>query len=99
LQEGKTEEGEFEKHFRAKAKKNEQRNAKRKGDKTKPPLFPPAPPSMKLKETVIQGWCEDTSPEHFVEGGCAVCGQLTPVHQLSDLSTGYEIYSTGMGWD
>jgi len=54
---------------------------------------------MKLKETVIQGWCEDTSPEHFVEGGCAVCGQLTPVHQLSDLSTGYEIYSTGMGWD
>jgi hypothetical protein len=72
-------------------KKKEQRKARRKGDKTKPPLFPPAPPSRKLKETVIQGWCEDTLLERFVEGGCVVCGQLTPVHQLSDLLTGYDL--------
>ena len=48
--------------------------------------FPPSPPPCDLKESVIQGWCRDSSPENFIEGGCAVCGQLTPMKYLSKLS-------------
>jgi hypothetical protein len=48
--------------------------------------FPPSPPSKALYETVVRGWCEDMSPEVFMEGDCAVCGQLTPLSQLSELS-------------
>ncbi|KIM77650.1 hypothetical protein PILCRDRAFT_76550, partial [Piloderma croceum F 1598] len=48
--------------------------------------FPPSPPSEILQETIARGWCKDTSPDAFMEGGCAVCGQLTAVSQLSELS-------------
>jgi hypothetical protein len=48
--------------------------------------FPPLPPSEILQETIARGWSEDTSPDVFMEGGCAVCGQLAPVNQLSRLS-------------
>lgn len=48
--------------------------------------FPPPPPPTKLKETIIRNWCEDTSPNRFMESGCAVCGQLNPVDLLSKLS-------------
>lgn len=44
--------------------------------------FPPPPPSAQLEETIIRGWCEDMSPTNFMEAGCDVCGQLTPVKQL-----------------
>ena len=70
-----------------KRKKAKQQREKRKNDNIRPPPFPPAPPSTNLKEAVIRGWCEDTSPKRFMEGGCAVCGQLVPVSQMSELST------------
>lgn len=50
------------------------------------PEFPPPPASNDLKETIIQEWCADNSPDSFVEGGCAVCGQLTLLSNLSKLS-------------
>lgn len=40
--------------------------------------FPPKPSSTTLGQQVISGFCKDSSPESLVEGGCAVCGQLTP---------------------
>jgi len=48
--------------------------------------FPPSPPSKPLRESIVRGWYEDTSPEVFMEGGCAVCGQLIPLSRLSKLS-------------
>jgi hypothetical protein len=48
--------------------------------------FPPPPPSTELKETIIRNWCKDTSPNRFMESGCALCSQLTPVGLLSKLS-------------
>jgi hypothetical protein len=50
------------------------------------PIFPPSPASNDLKETIIREWCADTSPVSFMEGGCAVCGQLTLLSNLSKVS-------------
>ena len=63
----------------------------KKKEKISPPLpiqhpFPPPPPSIELKETVVRNWCHDSLPENFTESGCAVCGQLVPVKQLKKLS-------------
>src|SRR6202453_1103620 len=49
--------------------------------------FPPSPPSLKLQHTIISNWCKDMSPEHFMESGCAVCGELMLLTQLQKLST------------
>ena len=68
-----------------KQKKAEQQKDKRKAVKEGPHKFPPPPPSTELKETVVRGWCNDTSPSVFAEGGCTICGQLTPVSQLKRL--------------
>jgi hypothetical protein len=79
-----------------------QKNAKQKRQKRLGShKFPPLPPSEILQETIARGWSEDTSPDVFMEGGCAVCGQLTPVNQLSQLSeSGCDLnilVSEGMG--
>ena len=68
-----------------KQKKAEHMKLKREADRLKLPDFPPPPPSNRLQETVAINWCEDTSPSRFMEGGCAVCGQLIPLTQLFDL--------------
>ena len=68
-----------------KQKKVQKQREKRMNERDKPD-FPPPPPSVQLKEKIIRNWCDDTSPERFAEGGCTVCGQLTPLHQLSELS-------------
>jgi hypothetical protein len=49
------------------------RKEKRATEQSKPPEFPPPPPSKDLQEVIAQSWCEDMSPENFMEGGCAVC--------------------------
>ena len=69
------------KQKRTNGQKKRRENKKSGGDK-----FPPPPPSIQLKETVISGWCDDASPVNFMEGGCAVCGQLTPLMKMSNLS-------------
>jgi hypothetical protein len=48
--------------------------------------IPPPVPSTQLQETIISNWCSETSPENFIEGGCAVCGQLVLIKYLSKLS-------------
>jgi len=34
----------------------------------------------------VSGFCADTSPEIFEEAGCAVCGKLTPICEMEELS-------------
>jgi hypothetical protein len=68
-----------------KKKKAENMKLKREAGHSKLPDFPPPPPSDQLQEIVALNWCEDTSPSKFMEGGCAVCGQLVPLVQLSGL--------------
>ena len=47
-----------------------------------PSKFPPDPPSNALVESIIKGFCNDTAPENFIEGGCAVCGLLSPIKDM-----------------
>jgi hypothetical protein len=47
-----------------------------------PSKFPPDPPSDTLVETIIREFCNETAPKNFVEGGCAVCGQLSPLKSM-----------------
>ena len=47
-----------------------------------PSKFPPDPPSNSLVESIIRGFCHDISPQNFIEGGCAVCGRLTPLNNM-----------------
>ena len=53
-----------------------------------PSKFPPDPPSNTLVETIIEGFCTDTAPNKFIEGGCAVCGRLSCIHDMSLLKEG-----------
>ena len=48
--------------------------------------FPPLPPSTKLCQNIVSDFCADTSPDMFEEAGCAVCGKLTPVCKMEELS-------------
>lgn len=47
--------------------------------------FPPSPPSNKLVTQIINGWCFDSQWDNLQEAGCAVCGTLTSVDQLTPL--------------
>ena len=51
----------------------------------KPSYFPPPPLSNKLAEKIINGFCADTDPKILQETGCAVCGSLCRVSDLSPL--------------
>ena len=48
--------------------------------------FPSAPPSAKLCQNFVSEFCVDTSPDVFEEAGCAVCGKLTPICKMEELS-------------
>jgi len=48
--------------------------------------FPPSPPDAKLLQKVAHDFCKAISPGKFEEGGCAVCGRLTPFTQLINIS-------------
>src|ERR1700692_989282 len=63
-------------------KKSSQKNYETK----KNVKFPPNPPSTELCQNIISDFCADTSPEVFEEVGCAVCGKLTPVCEMEELS-------------
>ena len=49
--------------------------------------FPSSPPDAKLLQKVACDCCNATSPAKFEEGGCAVCGRLTPFKQLLNISS------------
>ena len=60
------------------------------GCSTKPIVLPasgfPYPQLTKeLGETIIQEWCKETKLSSLEELGCAVCGELVPISQLSHL--------------
>jgi hypothetical protein len=44
--------------------------------------FPPDPPSNSLLESIIEGFCNDSAPQNFVEAGCAVCGRLSAISHM-----------------
>src|SRR5882724_31156 len=48
--------------------------------------FPPEPPSTDLCQKIVSDFSADTAPEVFEEAGCAVCGKLTPVCKMEELS-------------
>jgi len=48
--------------------------------------FPPSPPSAELCQNIVSDFCADTSPDVFEETGCAVCGKLTPICTMEELS-------------
>src|SRR5882762_6630237 len=55
--------------------------------------FPPAPPSTELCRNIVSAFCDDTSPDVFEEAGCAVCGKLTPICEMEELS---EVENVGL---
>ena len=48
--------------------------------------FPPKPLSSLLQHKIASNFCKDTSPQAFEESGCAVCGKLTLLTELQNLS-------------
>ena len=48
-------------------------------------LFPPSPVNNNLSQRIISDFCADSSPSAIEEGGCAVCGLLVSVSQLTRL--------------
>jgi len=48
--------------------------------------FPPKPLSSLLQHKIASNFCKDTSPNAFEEGGCTVCGKLTLLTELQNLS-------------
>ncbi len=52
-------------------------------DITNRPIYPPPPLSRAKEASIIRECVESMQPSVFQEGGCTVCGQLTPVSELS----------------
>jgi len=48
--------------------------------------FPSSPPSAELCQNIVSDFCADTSPNVFEETGCAICGKLSPICEMEDLS-------------
>jgi hypothetical protein len=48
--------------------------------------FPPRPLSMKENHKILTRYCKTISPRSFMERGCAVCGYLTAIKQLTPLT-------------
>ena len=49
--------------------------------------FPPPPLSKNLAHAIITKACQKMNKENIEEAGCAVCGQLTGIRQLSSLKS------------
>ena len=47
--------------------------------------FPPEPADAILTNTILSKACEKMQPKYLQEGGCAVCGELKPIRELSRL--------------
>ncbi|KAJ3833425.1 hypothetical protein F5878DRAFT_546600, partial [Lentinula raphanica] len=47
--------------------------------------YPPPPLTQTQVDNVINLWNKAFDPSEFEEGGCGVCGQLTPLKQLSSI--------------
>ena len=49
------------------------------------PVFPLHPLDDNLANCIIRDFCADMAPRRFQESGCAVCGELKSVSELSPL--------------
>ncbi|KAF8076940.1 hypothetical protein FPV67DRAFT_1407730, partial [Lyophyllum atratum] len=49
--------------------------------------FPPSPLSPDLTREIVRDFCAASAPNVLEEAGCAVCGRLRPVVQLSPLKS------------
>ncbi|KAJ7758512.1 hypothetical protein DFH07DRAFT_741549 [Mycena maculata] len=47
--------------------------------------FPPTPPSLAELHGIVSNATSAVQPDKFIEEGCAVCGMLTPVAELTSL--------------
>ena len=88
-------------HAQGEKRSSKRSTTRRVSDKTQPvhdlgrttcstvamPTFPPSPPDNKLLSDIAREFCFNTSPDKMEEGGCAVCGQLTPSSKLTRLKT------------
>ncbi|KAJ7784235.1 hypothetical protein B0H16DRAFT_1241476, partial [Mycena metata] len=45
--------------------------------------FPPKPLSRAAVHHIISRHCKTVRPSSFIEAGCAVCGYLVPLKQLT----------------
>ena len=52
---------------------------------SQPIEFPPIPADNQSSHKIISDFCESLTPDALEEAGCAVCGQLVPVTQLTRL--------------
>jgi hypothetical protein len=48
--------------------------------------FLPNPPLTDLCQQIVSDFCANTSPKVFEKAGCAVCGKLTPICEMEELS-------------
>lgn len=48
--------------------------------------FPPLPPTQARCENVIKCFTDATSPKYFEESGCAICGELSPMLKMKNVS-------------
>jgi len=66
--------------------------------------FPPSPPSATLRKKIIKNFCEATAPSNFQEAGCAVCGalilmsNLTPIDHLNCKLDHLMAFGLGFTW-
>ncbi|KAJ6622055.1 hypothetical protein B0H10DRAFT_1788717 [Mycena sp. CBHHK59/15] len=50
-------------------------------------LFPPTPSTKQDQHRTISGMCTAVDPANFEEAGCAVCGQLIALSELTPQNT------------
>ncbi|KAF8223702.1 hypothetical protein L208DRAFT_1315591, partial [Tricholoma matsutake] len=60
-------------------------NSAKEADNVDTTVFPPTPLTKQLSHAIITDWCNSSKPASLEEAGCAVCGELVPVMQLSHL--------------
>jgi hypothetical protein len=51
------------------------------------PQFPPEALTRDMQLDILTNACKEMNPSRFTESGCAVCGKLTPISELSDLAS------------
>ncbi|KAJ7697108.1 hypothetical protein B0H16DRAFT_1246629, partial [Mycena metata] len=49
--------------------------------------FPPSPASEDTLHRILTNSSKAVQPDRFLESGCAVCGRLTPVKELTKLAS------------
>ncbi|KIM35725.1 hypothetical protein M413DRAFT_79111, partial [Hebeloma cylindrosporum] len=54
---------------------------------SKKPEFPPAPVDSNLGHKIIASACKKMSRPYVEESGCAVCGELKPLNEMSKLKS------------